>query len=39
MSASFRDFTPDDAVSAAAAALARDAGAPVVIEDCSRIGD
>jgi len=39
MSASFRDFTPDDAVSAAAAALARDAGTPVVIEDCSRIGD
>jgi hypothetical protein len=39
MSATFRDFTTDDAVRAAAAALSRAAGEPIAIEDVSPLGE
>jgi hypothetical protein len=38
MSATFRDFTTDDAVSFAAASLSRAAGEPIAIEDLSILG-
>ena len=39
MSASFRDFTTDDAVRVAAAALSRAAAEPVAIEDITPLGE